>query len=232
MGRLDRRGLLPLVESAHHHEWSGVIRLRNERMVGAVWMVKGHVLHAVKLQDGVQSEGPSALESISAWREGTYFLDANTLPPARTIRFGMEDVLAALRRSARTEPRESARAAATTSPRGLGEVLQILRERVPGLESLSLSRGLTVEATTAADATEREWLNGQIRRYCDDDQSTAGRLFVQDGDHALLIVKKGRLAAVLSARGATAPEALLWAGEEAQKKVLDRSDEVSVAGNS
>ncbi|MCX6600378.1 MAG: DUF4388 domain-containing protein [bacterium] len=227
MGRLDRRGSLPLVESAHHHEWSGVIRLRNGRMVGAVWMVKGHLVHAVMLQDGAQIEGVSALESISAWREGTYFLDPNALPPARTIRLGMADVLSALRRSAEGERRESA-----PSARGLSEVLQALRERVPGLESLSLSRGITVEATTTADAAEREWVNGQIRRYCDEDESMPERLFVQDGDHALLIVKKGRLAAVLSARGATAPEALLWAGEEAQKEVLDRSDEVSVAGNS
>jgi hypothetical protein len=232
MGRLDRRGLLPLVESAHHHQWSGVIRLRNGRMVGAVWMVKGHVVHAIELQDGAQTEGVSALERVSAWREGTYFLDTNTLPPARTIRLGMEDVLAALRRSAGTEPWESARVEATASRRGLSEVLQALRERVPGLESLSLSRGVTVEATTTTDAGEREWLNGQIRRYGNDGASTPGKLFVQDGDHALLIVKKGRWAAVLSARGATAPEALLWAGEEAQKEVLDRSDEVAVAGNS
>jgi len=232
MGRLDRRGSLPLVESAHHHEWSGVIRLRNGRMVGAVWMVKGHLVHAVMLQDGAQIEGVSALESISAWREGTYFLDPNALPPARTIRLGMADVLSALRRSAGTEPRESARVEAIASRRGLSDLLQTLRERVPGLESLSLSRGITVEATTTADAAEREWVNGQIRRYCDEDESMPERLFVQDGDHALLIVKKGRLAAVLSARGATAPEALLWAGEEAQKEVLDRSDEVSVAGNS
>jgi len=226
MGHLDRRGLLPPVESAYHHQWSGVIRLRNGRRVGAVWMVKGHVAHAVELQDGAQTEGASALEVISTWREGNYFLDANALPPARTIRLSMEDVLAALRRSAGIEPRN------TTSSRGeLGEVLQTLRERVPGLESLSLSRGAALEATTAADTAEREWVNGQIRRYCDDDVSTAGKLFVQDGDHALLIVKKGRLAAVLSARGATAPEALLWAGEEAQKKMLDRSDDVSLAGN-
>jgi len=225
MGRLDRRGLLPLLESAHHHEWSGVIRLRNGRMVGAVWMVKGQLVHAVMLQDGAQIEDASALESISTWREGTYFLDPSALPPARTIRLGMADVLSALRRSAEGERRESA-----PSARGLSDVLQTLRERVPGLESLSLSRGASLEATTAADAAEREWVNGQIRRYCDEDVSMPERLLVQDGDHVLLIVKKGPLAAVLSADGATAPEALFWAGEVAQKKMLDPSD-VSLAGN-
>jgi hypothetical protein len=115
MGRLDRRGLLPLVESAHHHEWSGVIRLRRERKVGAVWMVKGCVVHAIELRDGAQREGVSALESISGWRDGTYFIDANSLPPARTIRLEMGPVLTALRRSARSE---------AESPRGASDEAQ------------------------------------------------------------------------------------------------------------
>jgi hypothetical protein len=216
MGRLDRRGLLPLLESAHHHDG---------RMVGAVWMVKGQLVHAVMLQDGAQIEDASALQSISTWREGTYFLDPNALPPARTIRLRMGDVLSALRRSAGTEGRET-----VPLPQGLRDVLQTLRERVPGLESLSLSRGANVEATTAAGAAEREWVNSQIRRYCDENASGPEKLFVQDGDHALLIVTKGALTAVLSADGATAPEALFWAGEVAQNEIQDLSD-VSLAGN-
>jgi hypothetical protein len=119
MGRLDRRGLLPLLESEHRHEWSGVIRLRNERMVGAVWMVKGQLIHAILLQDGAQIEGASALESISSWREGTYYLDPNALPPACTIRLRMAGVLSALLRSAEKEPPESA-----SSPQGLSDAQQ------------------------------------------------------------------------------------------------------------
>lgn len=222
MGRLDRRGLLPLVESAHRSEWSGVIRLRHGRAVGAVWTVKGHVVHALRLEDGVKTEGVSALESLATWREGTYFLEVNVLPPARTVRLGIEVILASLWRLSGGERAKHVSSKSDASRRVLSAVLQNLRERVPGLESLSLSRGSAVEATTASDTTEREWLNGQVRRYCDDGGTAAGRLLLQDGDHALLIVKKGCLAAVLFARGATTPEALWWAGEEARKAVLDR----------
>jgi hypothetical protein len=103
MGRLDRRGLLPLLVAVHHHEWSGVLRLRSGRLVGAVWMVEGQLVHAVMLQDGAQTEDASALESISTWREGTYFLDPNALPPTRTIRLEMGPLLSALRRSVKSE---------------------------------------------------------------------------------------------------------------------------------
>jgi hypothetical protein len=232
MGRLDRRALLPVIEAAFHRAWNGVIRLRNGHRIGAVWMVKGHVVHAIMLQDGARTEGPAALESISTWSEGTYFLDPGALPPARTIRLDAQEMLKTLRRLTDSETPSIADAGVTASLPALNEMLETLRARVPGLESLSVSRGATVEASTAADAAETEWLNGQLRRYCSDILSSPERLLLQDGDHTLLIVKKGQMAAVLSARGTTTLEALLWAGEEAQKEVLERSGDLSVTRNS
>lgn len=222
MGHLDRRGVLPLVESAYRDTWDGVIRLRSGRRVGVLWMVKGHAVHAIKLEDGVQDEGVSALESIAVWNEGTYYLDTGALPPARTIRLETEDVMARLRRAAGSEFAEPVpREGANESQADLNDVLQTLRKRVPGLESLSLSRGAMLETTTAADMAEREWIHDHVQQYCADHAAVPEKLFVQHGEHLLLIIKKGRIAAVLSARGHTTPEALFWAGEEARKTVLD-----------
>jgi hypothetical protein len=222
MGHLDH-GLLPLIETAYRERWSGVIRLRNGRRMGAAWLVKGHAVHAVTVENGSQTEGVAALEAIAIWFGGTYFLEASALPPERTIRLDMEDVLENLRQVTEAG-RKKQILAPPLNEETLNSVLKTLRQRVPGLESLSLSQGATVEATTAADQAEREWVSDQLRQYYRDDARLPERLLMQHGDHALLIVQKGRFATVLSARGGTTPEALLWAGEEVQKRVLD-SDE-------
>jgi hypothetical protein len=226
MGHLDRRGLLPLVESAYREAWDGVFRLRSGRKIGVVWMVKGHVVHAIQLENGEQDEGLPALENVAAWKTGTYYQDAGALPPARTIRLEMEDIIAMLRRAAgESETKQTRLDHAGETRTDLNNVLQTLRKRVPGLESLSLSRGTELETTTAADAAEREWIYESIQQYCSDNTAVPEKLFLQQDDHLLLIVKNGRFAAVLSARGHTTPEALFWAGEEARKTVLDLTND-------
>ncbi len=180
------------------------------------WLIQGQLVHAVHQEGERRLEGPEALAAILAWREGAYWIESGALPPARTIRQPMEQILAA---RPGDDPAERANADAFAAE-PLASVLETLRERVPGLESLSVSKGRTLEATTTSDERERDWLDGQLRRYFAEDRLEPERLFVQQGDHALLILSRGSLAAVLSARAGTTPEALFWAGEEARKRML------------
>lgn len=218
MGHLDS-GLRPLIEKANREDWSGVVRLRSGRRVGAAWLVKGQLAHVLVAENGVQTEGVPALQEVASWHGGTYFLESDLLPPARSIRMSMDEVIAVISRSAEDGPFHSS--SNLSRDETLDGILESLRRRVPGLESLSLSRGDTVEATTAADSDEREWVSGQLRQFFRNDAHLPERLFMQQGDHALVIVQNGRFTAVLSARGGTTPEALLWAGEEAQRRVLN-----------
>src|SRR3989339_763242 len=91
--------------------------------------------------------------------------------------------------------------------RTLLHVFDGLRERVPGLESLSLMRGTICEATTSHDANEMDWMDRQLKSFFAKDHEEPDTLFVQEGEHELLILKHGSLATVLSARTGTAPEA-------------------------
>jgi len=219
LGTLDGRGIVPVMWAILRDGWSGVLRVRAAGRNASVWFVKGQVAHAL-LRDGKNRiEGLEALENTALWIEGTFMLDAGELPPARTIRLKMEDILASLKHAA-DEPVEQTESQTDRMATQLTSVLDSLRERVPGLESLSVLNGALVEATTAHDLKERGWLNDQLRSYCDDDTVQPEKFFMQQGDHSLLILKRGQLATVLSARTGTAPEAMFWAGEEARKRVL------------
>lgn len=219
LANLDERGILPVIRAIYKDAWGGVLRIRTAGRAAAMWFVKGQLAHGVLTEGKDRSEGIVAVERAAQWREGTFMLEAGALPPARTIRLAMEDILASLERSTGLEG-DHAEAGASPVSDHLENVLNSLRERVPGLESLSVLKGTLVEATTAQDLCERGWLNEQLRTYCDDDASKPEKLFLQQGDHSLLILKRGQVATVLSARTDTAPEALFWAGEEARKRVL------------
>jgi hypothetical protein len=104
------------------------------------------------------------------------------------------------------------------------QVFDGLRQRVPGLESLSLMRGPICEATTSHDATEMDWMDRQLRSFFAKDHQEPDTLFVEEGGHSLLVIKQGSVATVLSARTGTAPEALFWAGAEAQRRVLETAN--------
>jgi hypothetical protein len=85
-------------------------------------MVKGHVVHALRLDNGTRTEGISALEGLSVWREGTYYRQTNELPPARTIRLGTEKILGSLWRVSCNRPERSCRA-------GSGDRAKVLDQR-------------------------------------------------------------------------------------------------------
>jgi hypothetical protein len=216
MGTLEAQGVYPLLRSAFQQEWGGALRLRGPNGAGALWLVKGQVAHAALHAGEHRAEGPEALTAILAWREGTYFIENDALPPARTIRQPMDEILDIP--PAAEEVEGATRAVLTDAP--LASLLETLRERVPGLESLSVTKGRTLEATTTCDEGERDWLDGQLRRYFAEDRLEPERLFVQQGNHTLLILSRGTQTAVLSAGAGTAPEALFWAGEEARKHML------------
>ncbi|HEY3296258.1 MAG TPA: DUF4388 domain-containing protein [bacterium] len=216
LGNLDERGVLPVIRAIFHDEWGGVLRVRTAGRNCSLWFVKGQIAHALLTEGKQRVDGVAALEKVALWTKGTFMLDAGELPPARSIRLAMDDILSFLEHEAGAVTE----AAAEPKLDHLESVLESLRERVPGLESLSVMNGALVEATTALDLKERGWLSEQLRSYCGEDSVKPEKLFLQQGDHTLLILKRGQLATVLSARTGTAPEALFWAGEEARKRVM------------
>ncbi|RPH95063.1 DUF4388 domain-containing protein [candidate division KSB1 bacterium] len=226
MGNLDVQGALPLLQSVFTDQWSGVVRVRSGHRMGTMWLVKGSIVHAILLEGQRKSEGMNAFEQITAWREGVYLLEEGVLPPERTIRVDMPILLDQLLSSDETAVQSPFPVLPNPENRNqLSVVFQTLRERVPGLESLSLTRGATVEATTVADVAERDWLHDQLQVYCHEASTVPEKLYLQQGEHTLLIIKQGTLATVLSACRGTAPEALFWAGEEARRRMLLTNDD-------
>jgi hypothetical protein len=222
-GKLDERGVLPLLEMALTEEWSGALRLKRGRLAGALWIVKGNVAHAT-LTGSVTLTGAEAFEAQCAWQEGEYVLEAGVLPPERTIRTASDQLIAEMRKHAEQNREEFADSQhSAVVGRKLLHVFDGLRERVPGLESLSLMRGPICEATTSKNATEIDWMDRQLKSFFAKDHEEPDTLFVQEGTHSLLILKRGMTATVLSARTGTAPEALFWAGAEAQRQVQETS---------
>ncbi len=215
MGRIHSQGILPLLKTLNTMEWGGVLRLRFGTQIGAVWWVKGQIVHAVHYEGKSQMDGIPALDAIILWKDGTFLLEADVLPPARSIRTAMEDILKRME-SRRTMIKSGESPA--DSEWDLESLLDELRHRVPGLESVSICRGTVLEETTEYDETEKEWLAHQLQIYMADDD-TPETLYVQQQGHTLLIVKNGLIATVLSAQSATAPEALFWASQEAQRRL-------------
>ncbi len=220
VAKLDERGVLPLLEMAHEQEWGGVVRVTRGRIAGAVWMVKGQVAHA-QLSGTTTLSGVEALEAIIRWNEGEYVLETDVLPPERTIRASTAQLLTEARMHVELEREQFAESQRTAVVgRTLLQVFDGLRERVPGLESLSLLRGPLREVTTSHDAAEMDWMDRQLKSFFAKDHQEPDTLFVQEGEHTLLVLNQGGVATVLSARAGTAPEALFWAAAEAQRRVL------------
>ena len=224
VGRLDRRGILPIVELAHAELWTGELRLKHGDAGASVWMVNGEILHA-RLSGDMVREGLEAFDHVSSWFEGEYILQAGILPPDRSIRVSSLALLKTLRDqiSKPVNPQEIS-GRSTVVGRSLLQVLDGLRERVPGLESLSVMRGPVFEATTSHSADEMEWMDHQLQAFFASDQQKPDALYIREGGHTLLILNHGVLSTVLSARNGTTPEALFWAGAEAQRRVLESAD--------
>jgi hypothetical protein len=85
-------------------------------------------------------------------------------------------------------------------------------------------RGPVFEATTALNEDEISWMDRQLKSFFAKAQQVPDALYVQDAEHSLLILKRDGLSTVLSARIGTAPEALFWAGSEAQRQVTESAE--------
>ncbi|MBU0509533.1 DUF4388 domain-containing protein [bacterium] len=219
LGQIERDRVIPLIESLLGENWSGALRLRSGRRIGVAWLVNGQIAHALSIEGTVRIEGPPALEELADWTEGTYLLEPGSLPPARSIRESSLELLARIRSTPHSK--EMPRAAEVETPAGpeLEEVLRHLRQRVPEIQSLTVSAGGLVEMTTERDQETREWLNRQLKTFLGNAGDQPETLYVRQGEHTLLIVKTGQFATVLSAQSQTAPEALFWAGAEAGRQM-------------
>ena len=227
--KIDERGVLPLLELALNEEWTGAMRLQRKPLMGTLWIVKGQIAHAM-LQGTASLEGPEAFEALAGWQEGECILESEVLPPERTIRVVTQRLLADLREHTRNQTAHFGDNNRTVIVgRTLVQVFDGLRERVPGLESLTLMRGPVCEATTSHDAAEMDWMDRQLKSFFAKDHQEPDTLFVQEGEHSLLILKQGGMATVLSAKTGTAPEALFWAGAEAQRRVSETAKTILAA---
>ena len=224
VGTLDERGVLPILELALAEHWTGELRLKRAKLSASLWIVSGEIVHAL-VHGTAALAGSEAFDIVAMWRDGEYILQAGALPPDRSVRIPAEQLLASLREQAALQPerfRKSQRS--TVVGKALLQVFDGLRERVPGLESLSLMRGPIFEATTSHNVDEMDWMDRHLKSFFAKDHHEPDTLYVQEGGHTLLVLKRGSVATILSARMGTAPEALFWAGTEAQKRVLESAE--------
>jgi len=218
VGSISDDGLLAIVEALHKYVWSGALRLRHGKQFGNVWMVGGEIVHAVWNEGLDRQEGRPALERLLRWQKGTYLLEDSSLPPERSLREETRDILHGVYKEVNCCDKKSA-AEVSTARVNLSSLLSDLRERVPGIESLSVSSGDALGATTEHDTKTREWLDQQWRAFRDSMGDRAETLLLRRGDRTLLVVRNGSLATILLAQPSTDPEKLLWAGAEAERKI-------------
>jgi hypothetical protein len=212
--------ILSVLETLYTDRWSGVLRIRSGAKIGAVWLIKGQVVHCLQIEGKQRRDGISALEDLLHWPQVAYILEADVLPPARSIRLPMAEIMSALLRRTQPESQRDEVLPRTAVPQvNLDEIYESLRLRVPGLEAISVMNGVELERTTLRDTANQNWLDRQLQMHLFNPSHDPEKLYLQDDDHALLIMKHGHLSAVLMARNGTAPEALFWAGEEARKRI-------------
>jgi hypothetical protein len=219
LGNLEGQGIVSLLRTAYKKSWSGVVRARSEGRSGALWLVRGQLTDCVMIEGSNRFEGLAALEDMAWWENITFMLDPDALPPARSIRLAMSDILDSLDRIHRHATSGVPETAAATPGLNLDELFESLRERVPGLEAIGVTQGSALKDTTMGKDADKSWLDRQLQAHFFDRSPDPEQLYLQDGDHTLLIVRQGPLAAVLMARSGTAPEALFWAGQEARKRM-------------
>ncbi|MDD5087243.1 MAG: DUF4388 domain-containing protein [bacterium] len=219
MGTLGAGGVIRIVEPLCREGWSGALRLRHARRTGSIWMVGGEIVHALWIEGGRKAEGRRAFERLMTWSEGTYLLDDEALPPERSVREDMATLLRDKLSEAAAERGEAITQAPAERPMDLEALLTHLRDRVPGIESVSVSSGDDLAASTEHDATRREWLHRQWQAFRDETDDQTETLLLRQGNRTVLVVRHGSLAAILSAQPQTTPEALLWAGAEAGRQI-------------
>ena len=220
IGSLQEYGVISLLEDAYRDTWSGALRFTTATSSGTIWIVRGQAVHANCVTPQDVYAGMSAFELLVSWASGSYHVDKDVLPPGRTIRLPMSDMILAAKQSAR---RSSGKTTQLHTPkalhRHLGAIMMELRKRVPGLESLSLMNENRIEESTAEQREEREWISNQIKLFSGKLQKRPEALFLKMQGRALLMIGDERESTVLSASEDTAPEAMFWAGNEAIRKI-------------
>jgi hypothetical protein len=176
---------------------TGALRLREGRIIGAIWTVRGEVVHALYVQDDARIEGEEAFDRLLYLQAGSFYWELDALPPTRSIRLPEpEDVDMAAGVS-------GAESADPIWPDTLISQWEAeLKARVPGLSSIQV-----VELDNTR--VQREPVNLNL---------------IRTPEHLHLSVKVATLDIHLSATPDTAPEALLWAAEVMRRKLHERLD--------
>jgi hypothetical protein len=214
MGKLTARGLCALLRAAYKESWDGALRLRCEEESGTIWFVKGQIVHCLYQHRLSKTEGISAFSALLRWTDGEFLLDNGVLPPDRTIRV---DTLVLLSRA------DESLATPLPEADNLSRVFNDLKAQVPGLEFLTLMNGDTLEATTACQDSDREWVNRQLQAHFSGERNSPVKLFFESEDRSLLVIRRGLHATVLAAKSSTSPAEMFWAGEEVERQVVDTS---------
>ena len=226
IGSLQERGVITLLEDTYRESLSGALRLTTSTSSGTIWQVRGQAVHAkCETPDGLH-EGMSAFEQLVTWQQGSYYIDEDELPPGRTIRLPMADLILAAKQSARRSLISEMQAyAPRTVTRRLDSIMETLRERVPGLESITVLTEDAVEESTTEEASEREWIGSQIRQHLNRDEMRPETMYLKLKGRALLMIGDDKESTVLSATEDTAPEAMFWAGQEAWRRIRLQKNE-------
>jgi hypothetical protein len=225
IGSLQEHGVIPLLEDAYRDSWNGALRLTTATSSGTIWIVRGQAAHANCVTPQDVYEGMRAFELLVGWTAGSFHIDRDILPPGRTIRLPMSDLILAAKQSARRALIQNTQAYTPTAVHHrLDTIMQELRKRVPGLESLSLVNENRLEESTAEQREEREWIDTQVRLISERLQLRPETLFLKMQGRALLMIGDATESTVLSASEDTAPEAMFWAGKEAVRKIRSQEE--------
>lgn len=217
MGTLTEQNLRTLLESAQNGEWSGALRIKRISDSGIVWLVRGEIAHAET--DGDETiEGMQALENMIAWSEGSYLLDSDLLPPSRSIRLPMMDIISGLDQSKPARKLAEMYVPQTLTVR-LEQVLKQIREQMPELKSLTFVKDNIFEATTMSQDPELDWVDRQLKSLKFDAESNRETMYIEREGKSLFILRQGKRATVLSAEGRLEPQSLMWAAEEAVRSI-------------
>jgi hypothetical protein len=225
IGSLQEHGVISLLEDAYRDTWSGAFRLTTATSSGTIWIVRGQAVHANCVTSQDLYEGMGAFELLVGWMTGSYHIDNDILPPGRTIRLPMSDLILAAKQSARRALIQNAQAYTPTAVHlRLHTIMTELRQRVPGLESLSLINENRLQESTSEQSEEREWIGNQVKLFSERLQLQPETLFLKMQGRALLMIGDANESTVLSAAEDTAPEAMFWAGKEAVRKIRSRDE--------
>ncbi|MBU0691173.1 DUF4388 domain-containing protein [bacterium] len=218
--------MIALLEDSYRNSLSGALRFTTSTSTGTIWLVRGQAVHANCVTPEEVYEGMRAFELLVTWLHGSYHIDEDVLPPGRTIRLPMADLILAAKQSIRRALISDMQAyAPRTINQRLDSIIEVLRKRVPGIESISVINRDQLEASTSEEKSEREWIGKQIRQFTEQSQSRPETLYLKVQGRALLMIGDEQESTVLSATEDTTPEAMFWAGQEALRRIRLQDEE-------